>query len=77
VWALGMIYYEMLTGRPLDNGKEMTNTYNMVRVGGRFVPQGLSKLSETILLECIKFDFNRRIGIKQLNDLVNGNKAVQ
>lgn len=66
----------MLTGKPMDNGKEITNTYNMIRNGTKFVPQGLSKLSETILLECIKFDFNKRIGMKQLNELVNGGGQV-
>jgi serine/threonine protein kinase len=77
VWGVGMIYYEMLKGSTLDKGKEVSETYNFIRTGGRFVPPGVSPQSERILLECIKFDFNKRISFKDLDRLVNGQSLVQ
>jgi serine/threonine protein kinase len=50
VWAVGMIYYEMLKGNTVDKGKEISEIYNFVRTGGRFVPPGVSPQSERILL---------------------------
>mgnify|MGYP000928697515 CR=1 FL=1 len=70
VWAVGMIFYEMLKGCTLDRGMEVSEMYNFIRTGGRFIPPGISSQSERVLAECLKFDFNKRAGFKDLEKLI-------
>jgi len=71
VWAVGGILYEMLIGRTIDKGRKITELYNYIKAGKQFIPNGVSPLSKTILMECFKYDSRKRINFQALEKLLD------
>jgi serine/threonine protein kinase len=73
VWAIGMIFYEMLIGKPLTVGKDIEDIYTYIHRGKQFIPNGISDLSKTIISSCLRYSRHQRMGIYDLERLLNSN----
>lgn len=71
VWAIGMMFYEMLVGKTLDSGHQIEDLYKYIHRGQQFMPGGISDTSKAVLQRCFSYSSYNRIGIAELDQLLN------
>lgn len=72
VWSLGCILYEMVVGKTIDIGRrDITTLYDYIKSGKQFIPSGLSELSSGIIARCFTLNPRRRIGILEIDAILN------
>jgi len=68
LWNIGVLTYELLTGKPPFDGATQSELYeNIVKVKINF-PKDFSKLAKDLILRLLKSDPKERITIKELAD---------
>jgi serine/threonine protein kinase len=62
IWSLGIIFYEMLTGTNFDKGKDIMETFKLIREKGIPIPSSLSPHCRKLLQHMLMLDPNKRFG---------------
>jgi serine/threonine protein kinase len=66
IWALGVIFYEMLTGRTCDHGMDMKEYLNVVEKKGITFHKPVSQFHRFLVSNMLQFDHHARFDCLQL-----------
>lgn len=66
MWALGVIFYEMLVGKTCDQGLKMEAYLDMIRKNGIPLPANLSPFAKHVLSKMLTFSHQNRSDCLQI-----------
>ena len=74
IWSIGIIFYEMLTGNTLDKGKDIPETFALLREKGIPIPSKLSKKSKKLLQSMLMFNPTKRATCESILGFLQGSE---
>ena len=70
IWALGVIMYTLLVGKPPFETNEVKKTYNLIKLTAYTFPENLalSEPAKSLITQILKLDPRRRPGLQEILD---------
>ena len=79
IWSIGVLTYELLTGKKIFEGNTPEGTYNNIISGKYSFPNGLKASNEIIsfIIELLQYSPEKRLDLEQIKDLPFLKKEVE
>jgi serine/threonine-protein kinase ULK/ATG1 len=66
IWSIGIIFYEMVTGTNLDKGRNILETFQMIKEKGIPIPANFSTKTKKLLQGMLMLSPQHRMSCEQL-----------